>query len=186
VLNTQLYKDCTACPELQAAQEAWLDGQLDAASLAGVRHLVVFSHVMPFIDDPDEGSGYFNLAREVRGPLLEKLHKAGATKWFCGHYHRNAGGCFRSTLEVVVSGAVGANITHDPAGDRVGLTGMDGVTIGPDTSGLRVVHVGEGEITHEWKLLKDLIPEVDDSAVGVRTPRQTARRSAGGKDSSRI
>ena len=30
---------------------------------------------------------------------------------------------------MVVSGAVGANITDDPAGDRVGLTGMDGITV---------------------------------------------------------
>ena len=53
----------------------------------------------PFIIQPDEPKGYFNLEPEVRGSLLARLKAAGCSKWFCGHYHNNGGG-FDEDLEV--------------------------------------------------------------------------------------
>jgi hypothetical protein len=55
-------------------------------------HKVIFSHIPPFIYKPDEDNGYFNLNKHVRENLLTRAMEAGVTKWFCGHYHRNAGG----------------------------------------------------------------------------------------------
>ena len=77
----------------------------------------MFSHISPFINDPYESSEYFNLAQETRLPLLQELSDAGCTHWFCGHYHRNAGGIYRNTkdgtktLECVTSAAVGTTLT---------------------------------------------------------------------------
>lgn len=38
VLNSQFFHDASACPQLQEAQEAWLEDQLSRASLAKVQH----------------------------------------------------------------------------------------------------------------------------------------------------
>lgn len=35
------------------------------------------------------GLGYFNFALGPRTEILTQLKKAGVTKWFAGHYHRN-------------------------------------------------------------------------------------------------
>ena len=55
---------------------------------------MILSHIPPFISDPLEASGYFPLARDVRLRLLQRAAKGGASHWFAGHYHRNAGGTF--------------------------------------------------------------------------------------------
>ena len=169
-LNSQLYKDATGAPELAAEQDRWLDTELSLARSEGARRVVVFSHIPPFINDPDEGSGYFPLAKEVRTRLLTKMAQHGVTHWFCGHYHRNAGGVFclpcddptgdeeeKATVEVVTTAAVGANIGNDPSGDPLGLTGMLDVAAEADLSGLRVVDVGEHTLTHRFRTLASLL-----------------------------
>jgi len=144
VLNTQLYKDGRDVPAHVARQNVWLKEQLEQhhrafntdASAAATSattssttttsststtgappRIIVFSHISPFINDPYESSEYFNLAKETRLPLLQELSDAGCTHWFCGHYHRNAGGIYRNTrdgtktLECVTSAAVGTTLT---------------------------------------------------------------------------
>lgn len=169
-LNTQLYKGVTAeSADLAAAQDAWLDEELSASESEGARRVVVFSHIPPFIFSPDESSGYFALATEVRHRLLRKLASHGVTHWFCGHYHRNAGGFYcqpcdessrgvqqEATLEVVTTAAVGANIGVDPSGDPLGLSGMLDVSADANLSGLRVVQVGESTLTHKFYSLEEL------------------------------
>ena len=147
VLNTQLYKDGRDVPAHVARQNVWLKEQLEqhrrafntnasaattsattsatssstttsSTSTTGAPpRIIVFSHISPFINDPYESSEYFNLAKETRLPLLQELSDAGCTHWFCGHYHRNAGGIYRNTkdgtktLECVTSAAVGTTLT---------------------------------------------------------------------------
>merc|ERR1719235_1075149 len=106
--------------------DAWLEKELvDDACPAEVesraaRRLLAFSHVPPFIFKPDELDEYFNLRKELRLPLLARLCAKGCTNWFCGHYHRNAGGVYRDKegrqLEVTTTGAVGTNIKDRPDG----------------------------------------------------------------------
>lgn len=110
-------------PSLFAAHETWLDAELSssfedddaetalAAAAAtgggggGVSgeeeppppppRTIALSHIPPFISSSDEPDGYFNIPSRVRGPLLAKMARGGCCSWFCGHYHRNAGGMFR-------------------------------------------------------------------------------------------
>jgi hypothetical protein len=110
---------------------------------------MVFSHIPPFISTPDEPKGYFNYDPAVRGPLLASLKAAGVSKWFCGHYHRNAGG-WDEGLEVVVSSAVGVHLL-DNGRDPRGTGGFDfPEAIGEATSGLRLVCVDRGRVGHKW------------------------------------
>ena len=192
VLNSQLYKDSSRTQEAAAAQAAWLDlellsgcedggggvgasGRSERGSSGGAqrRWTLAFSHIPPFISDPDEPDGYFPLPRHTRRPLLEKLARGGVSHWFCGHYHRNAGGTFTLaldqegrenddgggaalTLEVVTTAAVGGNITNNPGGDPLGLTGMASITASSSLSGLRVVEVGPAGIAHRFVPLSEL------------------------------
>ena len=68
--------------------------------------------------------------------MLEKFKKAGVTKIFCGHYHRNAGG-WDQDLELVVTSAIGAQI-------------------GNDGHGFRIVKVSEQTLTHAYYKLEDV------------------------------
>jgi len=164
VLNSQMYKDKSRCVQMAAEQDAWLQSELDPSQSSGAQHLVVFSHIMPFVYSSDEPSGYFNLAEEVRRPLLARLLEAGASKWFCGHYHRNAGGCCdngqvgddRREMEVIITAAVGSNLVDDPRGDVLGLSGMGAVELNDQVSGFRLVKVRQSEIEHQYFALKEL------------------------------
>jgi len=146
VLNSQLWKDDQDAKELRVAMDEWLDQEL--ADVAGSNEgpfVLAFSHVPPFIFNADEPDEYFNIDRAVRKPCLARLAAHGCRAWFCGHYHRNAGGVYRDSenriVEVVVTGAVGTQITDKAGGDPLGKSGIGGHKIGEDDSGLRVVRV---------------------------------------------
>lgn len=77
VLNSQLYYDCSKCPELKHAQDAWLDEQLATAAKQKCKHIIVFQHIPLFLSKPDEDDDYFNVNKPVRQEIMEKLDKAG-------------------------------------------------------------------------------------------------------------
>jgi hypothetical protein len=80
------------------------------------------------------------------------------THWFCGHYHRNAGGVYRNndiTLECVTSGAVGTTLTTKEDENPLGLSGMGSVDLSEETSGFRIVNVTSTNVTHVWKSLSE-------------------------------
>lgn len=184
VLNSQLLKDDQDAKDLRAAHDSWLEAQLAeehpldsdgclakasgadptcetaTAAACACRRTLVFSHVPPFINDPDEHDEYFNIDRAVRLPLLGRMAKRGVKKWFCGHYHRNAGGVYQDAcgrqLEVVVTGAVGSQITDKEGADPLSKAGIGGFLIGEDISGLRLVRVLPDRIEHEWKTFREL------------------------------
>ena len=76
------------------AQDEWLDAELLSTASAGATHTFVFTHIPPFIFEPDEPKGYFTYEPSIRQGLLERMSKGGVSKWWCGHYHRNAGGWY--------------------------------------------------------------------------------------------
>lgn len=158
VLNTSLYWDGSLARDEFKKQDTWLSkvlGRPERDNTPPV-HRVIFSHIPPFIYKPDEPNGYFNLNTHVRANLLSRVMEAGVTKWFCGHYHRNAGGnC--GGLEVVVTGAVGCNI-EDDGKDPLGLKGITKLFCETATSGFRVVTVRERMIEHQWVTLDDIAP----------------------------
>lgn len=78
----------------------------------------------------DEEKDYFNIELNTRLAMLEKFHSAGVKKIFCGHYHRNAGGMYKSMEEIVTSAI--------------------GLQLGSDRSGVRLVRVTETDIEHQY------------------------------------
>uniref|UniRef100_A0A3B3ZDZ1 Serine/threonine-protein phosphatase CPPED1 n=1 Tax=Periophthalmus magnuspinnatus TaxID=409849 RepID=A0A3B3ZDZ1_9GOBI len=137
VLNSQLFFDASTCPQLKEAQETWLEQQLCRASERKPKHVLVFQHIPLYLKSPDEEDHeYFNLPGAVRQQLMDKFKRAGVKAVFCGHYHRNGGGC-HDGLDVVVSSAIGCQL-------------------GEDTHGVRVVVVTEGEVIHRYYSLDQL------------------------------
>ncbi|KAM3592247.1 uncharacterized protein V6R79_015296 [Siganus canaliculatus] len=139
VLNSQLFFDASACPQLKEAQETWLEEQLSRASSsteAKPKHVLVFQHIPLYLKTPDEEDDYFNLQKAVRQDLLDRFKKAGVKAVFSGHYHRNAGGC-HDGLDMVVSSAIGCQL-------------------GADTHGVRVVVVTADDVVHRYLSLEQL------------------------------
>lgn len=139
VLNSQLFYDASACPQLKEAQEMWLEEQLSRASSskeAKPKHVLVFQHIPLYLKTPDEEDDYFNLQRGVRQTLIDRFKKAGVKAVFSGHYHRNAGGC-HGGLDMVVSSAIGCQL-------------------GEDTHGVRVVVVTADDVIHRYHSLEQL------------------------------
>ncbi|XP_041829869.1 serine/threonine-protein phosphatase CPPED1 isoform X1 [Melanotaenia boesemani] len=152
VLNSQLFYDASACPQLKEAQETWLEAQLSEASSSSSstksatvsvsaqepkpKHILVFQHIPLYLRSPDEEDDYFNLQRVVRENLMDRFKRAGVKAVFSGHYHRNAGGC-HGGLDMVVSSAIGCQL-------------------GEDTHGVRVVVVTADSIIHRYHSLEQL------------------------------
>ncbi|BHF64313.1 hypothetical protein SprV_0200731500 [Sparganum proliferum] len=136
VVNSQLFWDPSNCGSEAALQDAWLRCELSASKNKLVDHIIVFQHIPPFTEYPDEKDDYFNLPKENRLKLLHLYHDAGVRFVFSGHLHRNGGGFWAPSdgsppLEVVSSSAVG-------------------VQLGSDSPGLRIVHVSaERGLTHK-------------------------------------
>merc|ERR1719195_1247697 len=177
VVNSQLWKDDSDALELRKAMDCWLSQELEDSERSGPkrkrtaedqevegsrlqRRMLMFSHIAPFCYSADEPNGYFNLDRGLRGELLPRLAGAWVRAWFCGHYHRNAGGIYRSSdgceLEVVVSAAVGMQLLDKPGEDVLELSGIGGCDSGEHVSGLRVVNVLQDRVEHEWRTFKEL------------------------------
>ncbi|XP_042253566.1 serine/threonine-protein phosphatase CPPED1 isoform X2 [Thunnus albacares] len=141
VLNSQLFYDASACPQLKEAQETWLEQQLSRASSSSStepkpKHVLVFQHIPLYLKSPDEEDDYFNLQKAVRQNLLDRFKRAGVKAVFSGHYHRNAGGC-HGGLDMVVSSAIGCQL-------------------GEDTHGVRVVVVTADDVVHRYHSLEQL------------------------------
>eukprot|EP00968_Pinguiococcus_pyrenoidosus_P000117 scaffold10_cov257-Pinguiococcus_pyrenoidosus.AAC.31 len=171
VINSQLYKDATLCAGLAAEQDAWLDEQLEAPDTRQAVHVVVLSHIPPYIYSGSEPSAYFNFTREVRQNLLSRMARGRVKLWLCGHFHANAGGVVSvpveaedgSTIdwqiEVVVTGAVGAMIERRDGAtlpELVGLEGMEALKLDARSSGMRVLEVAKGSIRHSWHSIEEL------------------------------
>uniref|UniRef100_A0AAQ4P5B6 Calcineurin-like phosphoesterase domain containing 1 n=1 Tax=Gasterosteus aculeatus aculeatus TaxID=481459 RepID=A0AAQ4P5B6_GASAC len=82
VLNSQLFYDASACPQLKDAQETWLEEQLSRAASSTEprpKHVLVFQHIPLYLKSPDEEDDYFNLRKAARQNLLARFKKAGRT-----------------------------------------------------------------------------------------------------------
>merc|ERR1712194_842192 len=145
------------------AMDEWLDRELEELDAMPIKErppLLIFSHIAPFIFDPEEEDEYFNLAPALRQELLDKFARRGAVGWFCGHFHRNAGGVYQhksgQKLEVVVTAAVGTQIKAKEGFNPLSHAGMDGHDLGEEVSGFRVVDMAaDGSFEHEWKTFAD-------------------------------
>ena len=124
--------------ENKKEQDKWFDKQLGFAKTCDAQHVVVFQHIPWFFDKPGEADDYFNIEKNLRKQMLQKIKDAGIKYVFAGHYHRNAGG-FDEGLEMIVTSAIGQQINNDK------------------DSGMRIVCVASNKITHEYYEL-DSVP----------------------------
>ena len=105
-----------------AAQLAFLESELEAASRRGSARIVLFSHHALFVGHPDEPdlpiARRFALTRKQRRVVLDMCRRYGVSHVFAGHWHKNNyaadGG-----LQVITSSAVGYPLGDDPSGYRV-------------------------------------------------------------------
>jgi 3',5'-cyclic AMP phosphodiesterase CpdA len=142
VLNSSLIKAPDTASELYAAQEKWLDQELGKAKASGAQHIVVFQHHPWFLKDFGEADEYFNIPLARRGQYVERFRSAGVRYLFSGHYHRNA---------IATTGNIQA-ITTGPVGMPLG----DG-----SQSGMRVVIVNDGALSHRFYTLGELPAKIE-------------------------
>ncbi|KAJ6635648.1 Serine/threonine-protein phosphatase CPPED1 [Pseudolycoriella hygida] len=117
VLNSQYFMCPDAMPDETAKQLEFIDKL--ALINPKPKHIVIFQHIPFFLQHPDEGNfDYFNIEKELRLQLLDKLYNLGARYIFCGHYHGNCGGFYKD-MEQVVTTAIGAPLHNDPSGFRI-------------------------------------------------------------------
>ena len=144
VLDSSLEKDPHDVPDEAAKMEAWLKTELPPAKSAGGR-VMVFQHIPFFLTGPNEEDQYFNIPRETRARYLKLLHEYGVEWVFAGHYHRNAEGR-DGALDMVITGPVGM----PEEGAR---------------SGIRIVTVAPGGVTHRYYDFGNL-PDTLEPAAG--------------------
>jgi 3',5'-cyclic AMP phosphodiesterase CpdA len=136
VLNSNLEKGTDQVPAEAAKMEAWFRNELERVKLAGAKHIVVFQHISFFLKDPNEEEQYSNIPKAVRVRYLRYMHEYGVEHVFAGHYHRNELGR-DGDLEMVTSGPVGMPLEGGK-------------------SGLRVITVKDGAVTHKYYDFGDL------------------------------
>ena len=137
VLNSQYFEFGSRVQNITDDQNRWLISQLEVAKSGRYEHSIIFQHIPYFVKQPDEPKIYYTFSEDIRQELLEKFHKAGVTKIFCGHYHRNGGGWYKDRLEVVVTSAIG-------------------LQQGRERNGFRIVNVTKDIITHDYVTLRDI------------------------------
>ncbi len=136
VLNSNLEKGADQVPVEAAKMEAWFRKELERVKLSGARHIILFQHIPLFLKDPNEEDQYFNVPKPVRERYLRLLHEYGVHYVFAGHYHRNELGR-DGDLEMVTNAPVGMP--------------LEGAK-----SGIRVVTVKDGTVTHKFYDFGDL------------------------------
>jgi DNA repair exonuclease SbcCD nuclease subunit len=136
VLNSNLEKGAEKVPAEAARMESWFRNELEQVKLSGAKHIIVFQHISLFLKDANEKDAYFNIPKAVRERYLRLLHEYGVEQVFAGHYHRNELGR-DGDLEMVTSAPVG-------------------MPLGGAKSGLRVVTVKDGTVTHKFYDFGDL------------------------------
>jgi len=169
-INSQYYCDDTHTKELRRAQDEWIEEQFTRAAKGAV-HVVVLSHVPPFVGSEDEERGWSNWNMDARHRVLKLAEQAGVRLWLCGHFHGNAIAKSRGGVEVVVTSSCGGiiNWTQDSAyiacqrfPDFSKVVADPPVIADAHHSGLRVVRVQEHKVVHRWLTLDEVPQSLED------------------------
>jgi len=129
VLNSSYLKAPGKVKDEAAKQEAWLSSELQKSNATGAL-TVVFLHIPLFLKQPDEPEQYFNTPVDTRQRILALLHRYGVRYVFAGHLHANSFGK-DGDLEMITTAA-------------------EGMPIGPDPSGLRIVEVKGNSLDNKY------------------------------------
>lgn len=79
VINSQYYKNCSKVEKLAEEQDQWLTEKL---SKHKGQRIIVFQHIPWFLNNIEEDNNYFNLDKNLRQNMLEKLYAAGKEYFF--------------------------------------------------------------------------------------------------------
>lgn len=134
IINTAVLARPDHLADEAERQLAWLEDRL--AAVAADAPTLVFGHHPLFVDDPQEADSYWNLPIPIRRRVIDLLSSAGVAAYFCGHLHRNATPA-GTPFEMVATSAVG-------------------LPLGDDPSGLRIVQIDGGELSHRFVSLDEL------------------------------
>ena len=107
-----------------AAHNAKFDKALQEALEAG-KPVIVLSHVPPFKTDIDEEDECFNLHKDSRRGLLEKVANAGCSIWLAGHTHMTAHNEYGG-VHILNAENTSANFDYRPRGFRLLTVAPDG------------------------------------------------------------
>jgi len=183
-LNSQYYRDDLQTRSLREQQDVWVRKAFQEAVDHGAKHLVMLSHVPPFVKEEDEEAGWANWNYEPRQEMLAAAAAAGAKLWLSGHYHSNAEGKSKAGIEVITTSACGGviNWTEDasviatkPFPDFSKVVGSPPVIADARHSGMRLVRVTEQGFTHRWLNLAD-VPETLDAVFAPQRPSDRLSR----------
>ncbi|KAL3904518.1 MAG: hypothetical protein SGPRY_011257 [Prymnesium sp.] len=122
VKNLREEQEASAAPLLSVARgaipirDAWLEEQFTRKT-RGATHVIVLSHVPPFVGKEEEARGWSNWDLDARERVIRMAEKAGVRLWLAGHYHGNATTKSHGGIEVVVTSSCGGiiNWTEDAA-----------------------------------------------------------------------
>jgi len=137
-VNTQIWK----CPpgEASARQDEWLKRTLESAHRDG-HPIVVYGHIPLFLDTPDEGEEYFNLAPAKRHELFALFKANGVRAYLAGHTHKNIVREHEGIL-YVASATTSKNFDAAPMG-------------------FRVWHVAADQLDHEYVAVEGATPPAE-------------------------
>ena len=188
-INSQYYHiacDNDEAKEMRKGQETWLESQLTFASTSGATHVVLLSHVTPFMGDEDEPQGHFNWEVGPRKWVLELAKRANVKLWLCGHYHGNhIKTSEKYGVEVVTTSSCGGVINWKKEPPEIAtnevfnfMECVDKPPVVCDAfhSGMRIVRVTEKRILHEWLELADVPECLDDIFSTPGTPARLVAR----------
>ena len=172
-INSQYYHIACRNDEAAAmreAQERWMEEQFEAARWSGAKHVVLLSHVTPFMGQEEEPQGHFNWEVKPRQRVLALAARAGVRLWLCGHYHGNCVARSRSGIEIVTTSSCGGvinwareppEIATNEVFDFRACVGSPPVVCDAFHSGMRVVRVEDGQIRHQWLELASVPKTLD-------------------------
>ena len=143
VVDSSLLKAPAQTYAEASKMEAWLRTELGKARSEGVKHLIVFEHIPPFMKDPKEPETYDSFPLETRARYLKLLHEFGVKHLFAGHYH--------------------ASVETSDGDLEIHVTGPVGMPLRGGKSGMRIVSVTPGSVSQRYydfgALPELLIPE---------------------------
>ena len=119
------------------------------------QHLVLFTHHPLFQEHAAEADSMWTVPIERRDVIVRILRDFDASAVFAGHLHKN--------------------VYADDAGLMMVTTGAVGYPLGPDPSGIRIVHMQEDAIRHRYYGMNS-VPRLYAGAGKRRTEDSAGRR----------
>lgn len=141
VINSSVCYNPENVPDEWERLVHFLRRDLGEARANGCRNIILFMHHPLFLEDADEGDGYFVIPRSRRKAILDILHEHDASAVFAGHWHRN-------------------NYAEDD-GLQMVVTGAVGYPLGDDPSGFRIVKVDGTAVTHRYYAMDDIPTSIE-------------------------